>query len=788
MRDRVGSTVTSSVPRSFADDLRARSDDDLAALLRLRPDLSRPVPASITALAERASSRPSLQRAVDMLSTGDRAVMEAFALQSEPMDEEGVAALFGLPADAVTDAVQRLWSRGLLWGTTAGMQVINESRAILGPWVAGLGPPAERTLRQLGPHYVRRLVTSLGAEPQGVDPDIGLVVAQLSDPARVAELLEQVGPEGRTTVERLSSTTPVGTVRRARREITRETAANPLEALLAVGLLLPLDDSSVVLPAEVGLVMRGGVVHTADRLHEPPGTGRAVDPTLADSVAAGNAADTIRTIELLLLHLSRSEAHELRAGGVAVRDLRRISDELQVSEHHSTLLLHAADAAGLLGHGERWLPTGAFDTWRRLPGAQRWTAVVRPWLESPRESGPMTENQGRSGQRLLPALAPGRTIKGLARRRQQVLRLLPPHEQGTALSSDSVVAKDRWWHPAASSSRREQSVVWLLQEAEWLGLTGYGALPSWTQLLLDGEDEECRAALAKHLPEPVSHVLLQADLTAVAPGPLDGSVAEMLGTIADTESTGGGSVFRFSADSIRRGLDAGSSAAEILSQLESVSRTDVPQPLRYLINDVSRRHGALRVSVAETIVRSDDPSEIASIVADSSLSFLGLRAVADTVAVSPLPADAVVSALRRSGRSPKAESGGGLATGGLPASPRAHRKPGAAAFDAPPALGEDDARRVVRSMRSADGARHPQSADDPPGLQHTSSTSLIATLRDAVHQGNRLWIGYIDEQGTAGTRLVEPWSVESGRLRAFDRRSDQVRTFALHRITSTAPA
>src|SRR4051812_39584204 len=59
--------TTDGRPRSLADDLRAREDDALAALLRARPDLRTPVPADLAALAARATTRPSVQRALDHL-------------------------------------------------------------------------------------------------------------------------------------------------------------------------------------------------------------------------------------------------------------------------------------------------------------------------------------------------------------------------------------------------------------------------------------------------------------------------------------------------------------------------------------------------------------------------------------------------------------------------------------------------------------------------------------------------------------------------------------------------
>ncbi|MCZ9337956.1 helicase-associated domain-containing protein, partial [Streptomyces sp. TRM76130] len=51
--------------------------------------------------------------------------------------------------------------------------------------------------------------------------------------------------------------------------------------------------------------------------------------------------------------------------------------------------------------------------------------------------------------------------------------------------------------------------------------------------------------LAPLLPEPLDHVLLQADLTAVAPGPLQRPLAELLDAVADVESKGGATVYRF---------------------------------------------------------------------------------------------------------------------------------------------------------------------------------------------------------------------------------------------------
>ena len=48
-------------------------------------------------------------------------------------------------------------------------------------------------------------------------------------------------------------------------------------------------------------------------------------------------------------------------------------------------------------------------------------------------------------------------------------------------------------------------------------------------------------------------------------------------------------------------------------------------------------------------------------------------------------------------------------------------------------------------------------------------------------------ISYVDNHGTRSQRVVDPVSVEGGVLTAHDHRSEDLRTFAVHRITTVTP-
>jgi hypothetical protein len=294
------------------------------------------------------------------------------------------------------------------------------------------------------------------------------------------------------------------------------------------------------------------------------------------------------------------------------------------------------------------------------------------------------------------------------------------------------------------------------------------------------------------LPEPLDHVLLQADLTAVAPGPLRRPLADILGVLADVESKGGATVYRFTPGSVRRALDAGQSASDLHAFLAAHSRTPVPQPLTYLIDDVARRHGHLRVGAASAYVRCDDDAVLNEILADKRAAGLGLRRLAPTVLAARSDPAGLLEGLRAMGFAPAAESAEGDV---LITRAHAHRTPPRTAPepvpDGPPVPDDTLLAAALRAIRAGDLAsttpRKPGTAPEADGeLPRTGSAETLATMQAAVLTGETLWIGYVNAEGAASQRVIAPIRVEGGFVTAYDHTADEVRTYPLHRITGVA--
>ncbi|NBH06775.1 helicase-associated domain-containing protein, partial [Amycolatopsis sp. SID8362] len=174
---------------------------------------------------------------------------------------------------------------------------------------------------------------------------------------------------------------------------------------------------------------------------------------------------------------------------------------------------------------------------------------------------------------------------------------------------------------------------WTMAEASALGLVGLGGVTTATRALLADDRPGAVEAILDALPAPVDHVLLQADLTVVAPGPLEPELAAEMAAVADVESAGHATVYRITEGSVRRALDTGRTADELHALFKAKSATPVPQGLSYLVDDVARRHGRLRGGVAASFLRCDDEALLAEVLAHPIAAEHDLRLIAPTVVV-----------------------------------------------------------------------------------------------------------------------------------------------------------
>ena len=789
----LGSPASDGRPRSLADDLRARDDGALAALLRARPDLRTPVPADLAALAARATTRPSVQRALDHLDAFTLQTVDVLVALPDRSTPDDVRRLLGTDPDV---ALETLREQALVYGGDE-LTLVRTVREIIGD-PAGLGPAAEQAMRGYGPSRLARLMADLGLAASG-DPveDARRVADHLGDRERLDVLLADAAPPVHELLAALTWGPPSGRLERADRILDVSSATTPVEWLLARGVLVALDASTVVLPREVGLALRGGHVHRAASPTPPDAVLTRVDIARTDHTATGAAGDVVRRIEELLETWAIDPPKALRAGGLGVRDRARSAAALDIDQEQLSLLLETAHAAGLLAVGggtdEVWLPTATYDTWRTWSIADRWSTLVESWLASPRVAGLAGSKDGRGkvlaplGPDLARSLAPGV--------RREVLEAMVGLPVGHATTVESVADRLRWRTPRLFGRLREDLLGWTVREAEIFGLASGGALSSFGRFLVAGADDRAVDALEALLPEPLDHVLLQADLTAVAPGPLTGELAQRMALLADVESRGGATTYRFTDATIRRALDLGWSAGEVLELLRTHSRTPVPQPLTYLVEDVARRHGRVRVGAASAYIRCDDEATLTEILADRKAATLRLRRLAPTVLAAQAPIDVVLATLRETGHAPAAEGAEGEIVVRRPDERRAatpHRLPSApvATAELPPAV----LAVAVQAIRAGDRAR--TAIKRPPDIAPASAgfggppsaptVDVLALLTEAVATGDTVWIGYVDIHGQATQRLIEPEIVEGGYVEAFDRLRQERRRFAVHRITGAA--
>ena len=729
-------------------------DERLIRLLELRPDLAQPTPGSISALAARAESRQSVKAAADDLDFLRLAVLDALltlGADKAAVETGEVLSLIGdrAPDSTVRSALDDLRERALVWGDEE-IRVSPEAGAAL-PWYPGQAVAADRP----------RCATELSAAIEALD-----------EPSR-------------DVLERLGAGSPVG---RTRDAAPGTPADRPVQRLLAAGLLLPVDDETVVLPRDVGQVLRGQTPGPAG-LTPPEAAVRTGAAKDVDASAAGAALELIRQVETVLDSLSATPVPELRSGGLGVREVKRLSKSTGIDEPRLGLILELIAAAGLIASGVPdpvppgdtagyWAPTVATDRFLEASTASRWLQLATAWLDLPSRPG-LIGQRGHDGKPY-GALSDSLYSTAAPMDRRLLLELLAELPVGTGSDATHASAALIWHRPRWAARLQPEPVGHLLVEAHAVGLTGRDALSTPGRALLADGEEAALVAMTAALPEPIDHFLVQADLTVVVPGPLQRELADELAAVATVESAGAAMVFRVGEQSVRHALDTGRTAEGLQRFFEKHSKTPVPQGLRYLINDVARRHGQLRVGMAASFVRCDDPVLLSHAVSASGMAELEVRLLAPTVAVSQAPIAEVLATLRQNGFAPAAEDPTGAIVDLRRRGARVPVNPLRRPVRTLPRPNPESLAATVSILRRV--------ASTPLGGVRVDSAVAIALLQQAALHGHEVLIGYVDAAGVATQRAVRPLAVRGGQLIAWDSTQGRPREFALHRVTSVIPS
>ncbi|WP_234414845.1 helicase-associated domain-containing protein [Dietzia sp. JS16-p6b] len=705
---------TSGEP-DFPTWLAGLPDETLVRLCERRADVATPPPASLGVLASRLRLPASTARALGTLTWPELLVLStaaALGADSGPVPIGAVSERLGVDQGdaAFRAAVDTLRDLALFWGEITHARIV----PVTGAAVDAAPVTAPRPGEPVG--------TRLDAAWSGLsDRALGVLTA-------VAR--------GRS---------PAGSLGPAASETVRAAAAELVEAGLAS--VTATGDGEVVVPRAHALDRaRHGARSSGSSLldlpwwsasgtgsRRPAGTGATAGTSSGDSIDASGgvaALDLLHRCDAVIATLSLHPAATLKAGGVGVRELRRIARSAGVGEAELPLLLEVLAAAGLIAVGDTdvgetgfdsvWAPTEAADVWAARDRARRWADLVLAWWSMPR--APWRVGSEIEGGGTVPALGDpvGPPAAG---ERDRVLRALSGLEPGAAPGDELVPEVVRWFSPMWFSRAGSRPCSEIVAEARRLGLVVGTTATSAARLLVSGPPaatpsvDDLEPVLSAALPEPVSEVIVQADLTILAPGPLVPELAADFELLADVESAGAATTYRVTETSLRRALDSGRTAAGIRELLARTSVTPVPQSLDYLIEDVARRHGRLRAGAALSFLRCDDPSLVAQVLGSPVVERCAVRSVAPTVLISQARPLDLVEALREHGFAPVVEDTSGAVVALTRPMARVRAAAPGRARRVPTRLATpSELRTAIAAMRSADrvrAARGPSGAGTP---------------------------------------------------------------------------
>lgn len=781
--------------------LRQLGPDGLADLLRRRPDaMAVPAPVSLGELAERLSTPRSLAAVLRRLNRPTLQVAEALAAlggrAGRPVLDRLLGAATADARAAVTAALQTLWAHALLLRSGDEPQLVP---AVVGAWPRplGLGIPLASGLANRTADDLRSVARNLGVKPAGRKADIlDQVHTVLCDAEKVRAIVAAAPADARDLLATAAAGGEVEADHIYYAPYNRAPYNRPVTPKAwasARGLLMRTSDwgGELVMPAEIALAVRGPA-YTAPFDPTPPPVPRSpAEPAATARAAAAAGAAAVRLVGDLLDLTGRTPLPTLRTGGIGLRELRRAAKSLGSAEPDLRLAVTVAVHAGLLSLADGYAaPTAGYDTWRRQEPASQLSTLLAAWWRSP--STPLAGTG---------SVKPDEAEPGTAELRAALIAAAAEPPSTTVDDPGALAALAVWRQPHSfgDPATAVERAVACWQEAALLGVTGADAVTDVGRALCAGADDLTGALGDIGTTQHTARI--QADLTAVVAGSPHPDLTALLDLAADPETRGVARTWRFSPATVRRALDAGHTADTLLAALTAATTGQLPQPLRYLVTDVARRHGAVRATAVACCLRSDDTTLLGEIAADRRLRALGLRPLAPTVLAATATLPDVLAALRKAGYAPVAEADDGTPVLERAAAHRAPTKTPPAQRTTVSAKPRKAKRRTDHVMPDAAGlARTLLSAPDEvliPTSPSLETVRMVATnlttseariLAHAIDHHQPVTINYVNQAGNPSRRTLDNLELAGSSLWAWCRLREDQRWFNLQRIVAVEPA
>ncbi|MEV6926460.1 helicase-associated domain-containing protein [Dactylosporangium sp. NPDC051485] len=615
---------------------------------------------------------PQILQAASLLTLPQLQVAEVLSLRAAGTRLRDLARALGVGVEdhRLTAALRALHEAGLAWPdeddpewirTVALHQVLANSY--------GFGRAAEHELQYLPVEQLQRIAHGLGApvsrEHRRLLRAIG---AALADPGLVRDLFRSAPRAAQEVMLDMAVGEPFHADPHAMMALRTGNKSSPLRWAVDRGLLVfnAYYGAAICMPSEVGVALRPDFRAGFDPSPPAPPS-VTVSAATVDREGAAAARAALASVTALLEECGRTPVPILKAGGIGLREVRKLARLVGSDEEGVRFWLTVAGMNGLIGiAGDKVAPSAEFDNWLKLEPAEQFGWLVDGWFQMP--AAPLLLD-GRA------ALVGGEHDASSALLRVTLAAVLASLRTGRGASGlDGLAAMLAYLRPLVAGDADEvmpmMAALW--REYELMGVGAHHAPTTLCHALAAADRDRLAEALRGFLPPAEETVLLQSDLTAVATGAPSGVLSALLDLAADRESRGGGYTWRFTESSVRRAFDAGSTAEELLARVRAAAAGGrVPQALEYMIGDLGRKHGVVRVRPVGCVLRSDDTALLGEIRSVRSLAGLELTELAPTVLSSALSPAETLAALRHAGYAPAAENPDGTLAVERPARHRA---------------------------------------------------------------------------------------------------------------------